>query len=94
MKINKCECVMSVRNVVSALTVAATGLFIPASVSADEMALTLKAQGITLVGQFGGFEDGTYVLVMDAGTIYVPAVLVTCEGDDCFELVDLQATAG
>ena len=83
---------MSVRGLVSALMVAATGLSIPTSVSAGEIALTLKAQGITLIGQFGGFENDTYLLVTEAGTIFVPAALVTCEGSDCFELIGLQST--
>lgn len=79
---------MSIRGVVSALAVAVAGLVIPSSVSADEIALTLKAQGITLVGDFGGFQDNTYILITQAGTIYVPAMLVTCEGDDCFEMIE------
>ena len=85
---------MSVRGILSALAIAATGLLIPTSVSAGEIALTLKAQGITLIGDFGGFEDETYLLVTQAGTIYVPAALVTCEGDDCFDIVDVQSTNG
>lgn len=85
---------MSVRGLVSALIVAATGLSIPTSVSAGEIALTLKEQGITLVGDFGGFQADTYILLTQAGTIYVPASLVTCEGDDCFEIVDVQNTNG
>ena len=79
---------MSILGVVSALAVAVAGLVIPSSVSADEIALTLKAQGITLVGDFGGFQDDTYILSTQAGTIYVPAMLVTCEGDDCFEMIE------
>ena len=83
---------MSMKSVVSALMVTATGLSIPTSVSAGEIALTLKTQEITLIGEFGGFKGDAYILVTQTGTIYVPAMLVTCEGDDCFEFVNVQST--
>ena len=76
---------MSLKNVAGALLATAAGLAIPSGVSAGEIALTLKAQDITLIGDFGGFQGESYVLITSNGTIFVPATLVTCEGEDCLE---------
>ncbi|MEM9784968.1 MAG: hypothetical protein AAF801_00600 [Pseudomonadota bacterium] len=55
--------------------------------SASEMALTFEKQGVTIAGQYAGFQQNAYVLLTAAGMLYVPANLVTCEGDDCLEIL-------
>ena len=62
-------------------------LITPASVTANEMALTFEEQGVTIAGQYAGFRENAYVLVTTAGTLHVPANLVKCQGVDCVELL-------
>ena len=85
---------MRVKFVVSSVIMTATGLSVPTGVSAGEIALTLKAQDITVVGDFVALEDQTYVIATEAGTIYVPAALATCVGDDCVIVTAAQSVSG
>ncbi|MEL6682599.1 MAG: hypothetical protein AAFQ09_08125 [Pseudomonadota bacterium] len=55
--------------------------------AASDMALTFDEQNVTISGQFAGFRQNAYVLLTEAGMLFVPANLVTCEGDDCLEIV-------
>ena len=74
----------------SAVLLAAAAMTAPAMVGAKEITLIFEGQGITLVGEFAGFKDGAYIIVNNNQELYVPAVLVRCEGDDCFEVVTAQ----
>ena len=51
--------------------------------TAGEIALTFEQHGVTISGEFAGFQDDAYVLITTAGRLHVPANLATCEGDDC-----------
>jgi len=59
----------------------------PASVSAKEIALTFTQHDLSIVGEFAGYEDNQYVVETATGTVFVPAAMVTCEGDDCVEVM-------
>ena len=78
------------KSAVPAMLIAATAISAPAVVGAKEITLIFEDQGITLVGEFAGFKEGAYIIVSDNQELYVPAVLVRCEGDDCFEIVTAQ----
>ncbi len=73
---------------------AAAGLSVPTGVSAGEIALTLTAQDITIVGELLTFENETYVVATETGTIHVPAVMATCAGDDCVFVTAAQGATG
>lgn len=72
---------------VGALALSAIALALPTSASASEIALTFKGGEVTLTGEFAGFKESAYIVETDLGEIYVPAIMVTCEGPDCFEFV-------
>jgi len=80
----------TLKKVMSAVLLAAVAMTAPAMVGAKEITLIFEGQGITLVGEFAGFKDGAYIIVNNNQELYVPAVLVRCEGDDCFEVVTAQ----
>ena len=80
----------TIKKVMSAVLLAAAAMATPAMVGAKEITLIFEGQGITLVGEFAGFKDGAYIIVNNNQELYVPAVLVRCEGDDCFEVVTAQ----
>jgi hypothetical protein len=80
----------TLKKVMSAVLLAAAAMTAPAMVGAKEITLIFEGQGITLVGEFAGFKDGAYIIVNNNQELYVPAVLVRCEGDDCFEVVTAQ----
>jgi len=80
----------TLKKVTSAVLLAAAAMTAPAMVGAKEITLIFEGQGITLVGEFAGFKDGAYIIVNNNQELYVPAVLVRCEGDDCFEVVTAQ----
>ena len=80
----------TIKKVMSAVLLAAAAMTAPAMVGAKEITLIFEGQGITLVGEFAGFKDGAYIIVNNNQELYVPAVLVRCEGDDCFEVVTAQ----
>ncbi len=77
----------SVKSKISPIVAAAVAVASPVGVSANEIALTLANQDISFVGSFAGFEDGAYVILVDGQEWRVPAVLVTCKGEACFETV-------
>lgn len=58
-------------------------LALPSMSSAGEIALTFETNGVTISGEFAGFQDDAYILITTAGPLHVPANLATCEGDDC-----------
>ena len=60
---------------------------VPTNLAANEIALTLKEQGITISGDFAGFRDKAYIVLTSTGLIHVPAEIVTCEGADCLVIV-------
>ncbi|SFS13600.1 hypothetical protein [Yoonia litorea] len=76
---------MRVPGYVTAFTAIMAASAMPTSVSAGEIALTLKAQELTLVGEFAGYVDNVYVLITSTGTIYVPADLAICAGEGCID---------
>ncbi|KJZ19884.1 hypothetical protein [Loktanella sp. S4079] len=55
----------------------------PTFSSAGEIALTFESHGVTISGEFAGFQDDAYILITTAGPLHVPANLATCEGEDC-----------
>ena len=68
---------------IAIILAAAAALSAPTAASAAEVALTLNGQGITFVGEFVGFRDYAYIIKTSSGEIHVPAVLVSCEGENC-----------
>jgi len=65
---------------------AAVALALPSIASAGEIALTFETHGVTISGEFAGFQDDAYILITTAGPLHVPANLATCEGEDCVVL--------
>ncbi|MEJ6401550.1 hypothetical protein [Yoonia sp. 2307UL14-13] len=47
------------------------------------MALTLNGNGITILGDYVGYENNAYIISTSAGRVHIPSKYVTCEGDDC-----------
>ena len=85
---NKIYSLVSKSALVSAMVVAA-----PHAAVANEMALTLKDNGITISGEFVGFEENAYIIATSAGEVYVPSKYVTCEGADCVVQVAANVNA-
>ena len=73
----------SVSGIIFSMTLGAVALTSPSSVSAEQISLTLKAQEFTIVGQYVGFTDGSYIIATKNGEMQVPAAMVTCEGAAC-----------
>jgi hypothetical protein len=67
---------------------------IPTIGSANEIVLTFAEQGFTIVGQFQGFVDNSYLILTEYGEISVPAAMVTCEGPDCVEVLAANTVNG
>lgn len=75
---------MSLTNrIVSLLSTIAIAGGIATAVSATEIELTLKNDGITISGELTGFERNAYVMETAAGEIFVPAEYVSCIGENC-----------
>lgn len=60
---------------------------VPSLVSANDITLTSEEHGVTIAGEYAGFRENAYVVITEAGTLHVPAILVTCEGLDCLDIV-------
>jgi hypothetical protein len=69
----------------------ATLFVAPASVFASEITLTFENHEFALQGQFAGFEDAGYVIISNGQSIHVPAAMVRCDGDDCFDAAEIAA---
>ena len=59
---------------------------------AGEIRLTMRASNLVIEGEFRGFEDDAYLILVDdvAGettSLHVPAKHVICEGNDCLEFL-------
>ncbi len=72
-------------NIVKSL-VSAAALVAPLSVSADEIALTFEDHGFTVSGEFMWVQDGAYMLMTENGPLQVPAMMVSCVGQDCLDV--------
>lgn len=75
-----------------AVLAAAIVTMTPSMVSAKEIALTFSDHDLTISGEFVAFEDDSFVLMTNMGEITVPAMLVTCEGADCYKSTLVQAS--
>lgn len=76
-----------VSGVISTIAMSSFVAFTPSIVSASEIALTFADNGLTIAGEFVGFKENAYVITTTVGELHVPAVLVTCEGADCLNVV-------
>ena len=76
-----------VSGMIGSITMSVFATVTPSIVSADQIALTFEQHGMTIAGDYVGFQDNAYVIITTAGTIYVPAILVSCEGVDCLDIV-------
>ena len=76
---------------ISAITMSAVAFIAPTDVSAAEIALTFENLGVTLAGEFAGFQQDAYIIIANGAPLHVPAVLVTCEGDFCFDIAGAAA---
>lgn len=66
------------------IVVTALAALQPTIASADEITVTFALNGLTLTGEFVGFEDNEYIIDTTVGTVNVAADLVSlCEGIDC-----------
>lgn len=72
---------------ISAILVALSATAIPSNANASPITLTFPDHNVTIVGEFVGFQQNAYVIASDMGKLFVPASLVTCEGQDCFEII-------
>ncbi len=62
---------------------AALCLCLPNMSLADQMVLTMDDKSFAFRGEFVKFDQDAYLIRTQAGEIYVPASLVSCEGVDC-----------
>ena len=72
--------------------ITAVALTAPVMGNAKDITLIFENHDITMVGEFVGFTQGAYIIISNDQKLHVPAVLVRCEGDDCFEIVTAQAS--
>jgi hypothetical protein len=70
-----------------AAVLAALAFATPTILSAGNVALTFKSHDLVISGAFAGFAQDAYVIETYMGLLYVPAELVTCEGDSCIQVV-------
>jgi hypothetical protein len=75
--------VQSVNGIIFSMTLSAVALISPSTVSAEQISLTLKAQEFTIVGQYVGFSEGSYIIETENGEMHVPAAMVSCVGAAC-----------
>jgi hypothetical protein len=73
----------SVNGIIGTTMLGALALLSPSGVSAEQISLTLKAQNFTIVGEYLGFTEGTYMVMTATGELHVPAAIVSCEGAAC-----------
>jgi hypothetical protein len=83
---------VKIKKTLQSLMVAAAAVAAPVMGNAKEITLIFENQDITMVGEFAGFTQGAYIIISNDQTLHVPAVLVRCEGDDCFEIASAQAS--
>jgi hypothetical protein len=76
---------------ISAITLSALATVTPSFVSAESIALTFEKHGVTIAGDYAGFRENAYVIITTAGILHVPAVLVTCEGVNCLDIMSTTA---
>jgi hypothetical protein len=73
----------SVKSTLSIALLSGFAITSSSSVSADEIALTFRAQDLTIAADFIAFDRSGYVIMTQFGEMHVPASMVTCEGADC-----------
>lgn len=79
--------VKKISGMIGTITLSVLAAISPSFVSADQIALTFEQHGLTIAGEYVDFQDNAYVITTTAGTIHVPAGLVSCEGVDCLVIV-------
>jgi hypothetical protein len=75
--------VKSVNGIFGSMLLSAVALISPASVSADQIALTFEDNGFTVVGELEALTDVGYVVMTENGEFTIPFGFVTCDGDAC-----------
>lgn len=76
---------------ISMMTAAVVALLVPTNVSASEVELTFVDHELTIVGEYAGFLENTYIVTTASGTVYVPMDMVTCSGPACVTTGDQDA---
>jgi hypothetical protein len=76
-----------IANKTCAAVFAALACATPTILSAGNVALSFKSHDLVISGAFAGFAQDAYVIETYMGLQYVPADLVTCEGDSCIQVV-------
>lgn len=68
---------------ISAIVLATAVAVAPTLVGATEITLKFDNQDLTIVGEYTGFQNDTYIIVNELGEMRIPAGMVTCQGDAC-----------
>lgn len=76
-----------ISGMIGTITLSAMATITPSFVSADPIALTFEDHGVTIAGEYVGFRENAYVITTTAGTLHVPAILVSCQGADCLDII-------
>ncbi len=56
---------------------------VPVAASAGEIVLKSADNAMVLTGELIGFGSESYIILYQGEALFVPASLVTCEGQDC-----------
>jgi phosphate transport system substrate-binding protein len=60
------------------------------SAHAEEMTLTSADGSVALTGPFLGFREMAYVIMYKGQELFVPVLMMNCEGTDCLNLDIIQ----
>ena len=84
----------NVNGTICSIIVAAAAATLPSSVSANDIALTLKDHALTVVGDYVGFENNAYIINTVHGEMTIPAGMATCVGDACIAVATIFTVSG